>query len=170
MPTKRHGAPWSRTLILSTACVSLLLVCVMLSGFRQMGTLDVTSLGFWAAMLPAGLLAGGALCSIRGYSVTADAILVHRLFGDIRIPRRGLQSAAAEPDAFRGALRTWGNGGLGSFTGWYQSSHLGSFRAYATDSTLSVVLRYADRTIVLTPKHPDRFVHDLSEAAVVSPT
>lgn len=155
-------------MILSTVCVSVLLGAVMLSGFRQMGPLDVMSLAFWAAMLPAGLLAGAVICLVRGYTITANAILVHRLFWDTQIPRRGLQSAAAEPGAFRGALRTWGNGGLFAFTGWYQSCVLGSFRAYATDGALSVVLRYADRTIVLTPRHPELFVRELSESAAAA--
>jgi hypothetical protein len=74
-----------------------------------------------------------------------------------------LQSAALEPDAFRGTLRTFGNGGLFGFTGWYESSRLGSFRAFATDGTRTIVLRYAEQAIVITPDQPDQFIRELSK-------
>lgn len=119
---------------------------------------------FWAYLLPLALVFGTALFTVRGYSLTSDAILVHRLFWVTRLPRVGLQSARVEPEAFRGSIRTCGNGGLFSFSGWFRSPSLGSFRAFATNPKLAVVLRYADRTIVVSPADPESFVDELSAA------
>jgi hypothetical protein len=53
-----------------------------------------------------------ALFVVRGYTITPDAILVHRLFWSTRLPRVGLQSATAEPKVMRKSIRTCGNGGF----------------------------------------------------------
>jgi hypothetical protein len=120
-------------------------------------------LGF-AALLPLVLLFGTALFTIRGYSIASDCILVHRLLWSTRLPRAGLESAQAEPDAMRGSLRTFGNGGAFSFTGFYYNKRLGSYRAYVTDPQRTVVLRYANRRVVLSPATPEDFVRDLALA------
>ena len=112
-------------------------------------------------LLPLAIILGAAPFTIRGYTITADAILVHRLCWATRLPLQGLQSATAEPDAMRGSLRTFGNGGLFSFSGRYWSKHLGAYRALVTDPRRTVVLRYADRTVVLSPETPEQFVRDL---------
>jgi len=51
-----------------------------------------------------------------------------------------------------------------SVVGTADSSRLGSFRAHATNNNRTVVLRYGDKTIVVTPDNPDTFVRELSEA------
>ncbi len=62
----------------------------------------------------------------------------------------------------RTCLRTCGNGGMFSFTGWYWSRPLGHFRAFVTDLNRTVVLRFADRTLVVSPEHPEEFVREIS--------
>ena len=104
---------------------------------------------------------GATLYVIRGYTVTPEAILVHRLFWDTLLPREGIVSATAEPDAMKWSLKVWGNGGLFSFTGWYWSKRLGRFRAYVTNPNLTVVLRWEKRTAVVSPDDPEAFVREL---------
>jgi hypothetical protein len=116
----------------------------------------------WLALLPLVLLFGTALFTIRGYSISSDSILVQRLLWSTVLPRTGLESAQVEPDAMRGSLRTFGNGGAFSFTGFYYNKRLGSYRAYVTDPRRAVVLRYANRRVVLSPAAPEDFVHDLA--------
>jgi hypothetical protein len=113
-------------------------------------------------LLPLVILLGTALFTIRGYGISSDAILVHRLLWSTRLPRAGLQSASVEPDALRGSLRVFGNGGGFSFSGFYYSKRLGSFRAFVTDRRRTVVLRYANRRVVLSPGTPEDFVQDLA--------
>ena len=159
---KHYNAPWSRTLLLVTVISTAVLLCITLSELRGIASLQIGTLGFWLSILPLFLVVGAALFMVRGYSITSDEILIHRLFWDTKLSREGLQSVALEPDALRGALRTFGNGGLFGFTGWYESSRLGSFRVFATDSARTVVLRYAGRVVVVTPDPPEQFIRELS--------
>ena len=153
---KHYQAPWSRSLIIMSALGAV--VCVG-------AAVGVTWSGrSWIALLPLTILCGGILFTIRGYSVAPDAILVHRLFWTTRLPLVRLESAQFEPDAMRGSLRTFGNGGLFSFSGFYRNSSLGSYRAFVTDPHRTVVLHFPARTVVVSPSTPDDFVHDICAA------
>lgn len=74
----------------------------------------------------------------------------------------GLISAEAMPEAMSGSLRTCGNGGAFSFTGWYWSRRLGAFRAYVTDLNRTVVLRFGKRTVIVSPGAPEDFAKELN--------
>ena len=109
-----------------------------------------------------GLLAGASLYTVRGYEVTDDAVLVQRLFWVTRLPRRSLISATLEPNAFTGTVRTCGNGGLYSISGWYWNKRIGTFRALVTDPKRTVVLRFSDRKpVVVSPGDPEGFIRAL---------
>jgi hypothetical protein len=112
-------------------------------------------------VMPLVLLAGCALFIVRGFVVTPDAILVKRLFWKTRLSRAGLQSAVFSPESTRGSVRTCGNGGLYSFTGWYWNLDLGKYRAFVTDHAKIVVLKYPETTIVLSPGDPEDFVKEV---------
>ncbi len=60
------------------------------------------------------------------------------------------------------SLRTCGNGGFFSFTGFYRNKALGAYRAYVTDLHQTVVLRYSDRTVVVSPESPEEFARELA--------
>lgn len=156
---KNYKAPWSASLIVVSSLAAVLCagiaIGLVLSG---RGALP------WVALLPIAIIAGGALFTIRGYTVTPDAIGVHRLFWTTRLPLAGLQSAQFEPDAMRGSIRTFGNGGLFSFTGFFRSKALGAYRAFVTDLHRTVVLRFSSRTVVVSPAAPEDFVHEITVA------
>lgn len=118
----------------------------------------------WIALLPLAIIAGGALFTIRGYTVTPDAVWVHRLFWKTRLSLTGLQSARFEPDAMSGSIRIFGNGGLFSFSGFFRNKTLGTYRAIVTDPHLTVVLRFSSRTMVVSPSTPEDFVHEIAIA------
>lgn len=154
---KSYKAPWSASLIIISSLTTILCVGIALGMiWSSRGILP------WVALLPLAIVCGGALFTIRGYSVILDAILVHRLFWTTRLPLAGLQSAQFEPDAMRWSLRTFGNGGLFSFTGFFRNKSLGAYRAFVTDPHRTVVLRYSARTVVVSPAAPEEFVHDLT--------
>ena len=155
---KTFRAPWGRTLKWMSALSVVLLLGV----------------GVWILTLPGprllvyvplalfvGMALGAALFTIRGYTVAPDAILVHRLLWKTRVPRVGLVSATVEPHAMKGSLRTCGNGGMFSFTGWYWSKKLGHFQPYVTDLNRTVVLRWEKRTVVVSPDDPEAFVREV---------
>jgi hypothetical protein len=169
---KRHKAPWSRTLLATTILATL--IC-----------LAVAALPWWIPSAPAGaewsrwLIGSSALvlllvpaCAgscVLGYSVTAGEILIHRPFRTTRLPRADMVSATCEPHAMRGSIRTFGNGGFFSFTGWYWNKRLGSYRAFVTDPASPVVLRYRNRTVILSPENPGNFVSELNATSTVPP-
>jgi hypothetical protein len=151
---KTHRAPWSPSLAVLTALATALLLGSATALLWQ------GSQRILGALLAAVWL-GSLLFVIRGYTITPDAIEVHRLLWRTRLPLHGLESVRCDPDAMRGSLRLFGNGGLFSFTGLYRNSTLGSYRAFVTDPRRCVILRFPARTIVLSPAEPETFAQEL---------
>ena len=159
---KRYAAPWSKLLIVMSMLVTVLCLGISATVWWESAAKRPSSPPCWLAVLPLVILFGAAPFTIRGYAITPDAILVHRLLWDTQLPRVGLESAQVEPDAMRRSLRTFGNGGGFSFSGFYYNKRLGSYRAFVTDLHRTVVLRYAKRRVVVSPAAPEDFVRDLA--------
>lgn len=119
----------------------------------------------WLALLPLLLLVGTLIFIVRGYSIEPNVLAIQRLFWTTRLPLSGLQSATVTPNAMRGSHRLCGNAGMFSITGWYRNPALGTYRAYVTDLCDTVVLRFSERTIVVSPKNPDQFAAEISQFA-----
>jgi len=154
---KKYTAPWSSSLI----CISTFatLVCVAAAIYVALrGNL-------WMALLPLAIVFGGLLFTVRGYTVSSDMLLIHRLWWSTRLPLGDLHSAQVEPRAMRWSLRTFGNGGLFSFSGWYYNTILGAYRAFVTDPNRAVVLELGQRSVVVSPSVPEDFVRDLLATA-----
>jgi hypothetical protein len=158
---KTYRAPWSTALIVMSAMVTVLCVGIAAFAFWEATAKHHSGLVLLAALLPLTLLFGTAPFTIRGYTITPEAILVHRLLWETALPRAGMESARVEPEAMFWSLRTFGNGGVFSFTGFYYNKRLGSYRAYVTDPRRAVVLRFARRRIVVSPDSPEDFVRAL---------
>ena len=149
----RFDAPWSTAL----TGISLLLAAVAAVLLWAGATTGAVVLGAVVAL-------AGAL-AVRGYAVEPGVVVVQRPGWQTRLSLRGLESVGADPDAMRFAWRTWGIGGPFAFVGRYRSGRTGWFSAYATDRDRSVVLRWPDRTVVVTPDDPDAFVTAVETAA-----
>ncbi len=154
---KHYKAPWSPFLILLSVLLTALCLGLAFTEFRQHGA------SAWLGWLLVGLVVGCALCSIRGYAVTPEALLIHRLLWTTRVPLAGLQSARQETLSWWRGVRI-GNGGFFSFTGWRYSPGLGLYRVFATNGTDRVVLRYPGRIVVVSPSPPEEFVRELAAA------
>jgi Bacterial PH domain len=96
--------------------------------------------------------------SIRGYVLDAVSIHVLRPGWKTTVMLAGLQSATHDADAMSRSIRTFGNGGLFCIAGAFRNTTLGAYCAFATDPARAVVLKFQDRTVVLTPDRPDEFV------------
>src|SRR5439155_8624663 len=153
---KNYKAHWSTSLVVisSLATVLCLGITLYMVGYFH-GWLR------WEGFLPLSIILISALFTIRGYTVTPDAILVHRLCWTTRVPLAGLESVQVEPEAMRDSIRTFGNGGLFSFTGCFRNKPLGAYRAYVTDPHQTVVLRFPKRTVVVSPATPQEFVDEI---------
>jgi hypothetical protein len=158
---KAYRAPWGRPLIVISTLLVVLSV-VSLVGMPLIfgsGPRGMVFLAQWT--LPA-IVLGCLPFMIRGYVITEDAILIRRLFWTTRLDRGGLKSAESVPKAMNKSLRTCGNGGGFSFTGWYWSKSLGFYRAFVTDLNRTVVLRFGNRTVLVSPDDPEGFASELN--------
>jgi hypothetical protein len=158
MNTTTYKAPWGKML----RWMSAFSVVLVMGIFITIWVLDQSSASRAALLLLPGLLVGAALFIIRDYTIEPQELLIRRLLWTTRLPLAGLQSAVFQPGAMRGSLRLCGNGGMFSFTGWYRSRALGNYRAFVTDLTQTVVLRFPKRTVVVSPENPERFVSEIS--------
>lgn len=154
----RYRAPWAASVKWITGGVIVLFV----------GLVFATPWGgaaAWALLL--GLFAFGP----SGYSFEGRDLVIHRKgWSPARVPLAGLTAARISPDAMRRSLRTFGNGGVFGFTGWFHNSRLGRYRAWVTDPKRAVVLEFGDRTIVVSPGRPHLFVEELRERTGVEAT
>ncbi|HVM46719.1 MAG TPA: PH domain-containing protein [Candidatus Acidoferrum sp.] len=159
---KRYRATWCASLTVASGLVTLICLGVSAACWWQLGAQKQHDALRWLAALPLALLLGMLPFMVFGYTITREAILVHRLLWDTKLPRAGLESAQVDPEAMRRSLRTFGNGGGFSITGLYYNKRLGSYRAFVTDPRRCVVLRYANRRVVVSPDSPEEFVRELT--------
>ena len=152
---KHYKAQWDTSLIGVSSLATGTCLGIAFVAFRHGGA------SWWLGLALLALVGGCELFAIRGYAVTPEAILVHRLLWTTRLPLAGLRSAQFEPNAMRWSLRTFGNGGFFSFSGFYRNKPLGTYRAFVTDRHQTVVLRYDGRTVVVSPASPEEFAHEL---------
>jgi len=170
------NAPWGTPLVVMTIvclviCIGTSVPGVMLAIgnnaiLRAMGVRTFPVILQWSGWFMVVVLLLTILLSavymVRGYALTEDFLIVKRLGWDSRVSLARLMSAAADPNAVHGSFRIFGNGGCFSFVGWYRNKTLGTYRAYATDVKRSVVLRFSDKTIVVTPDDPQKFVAEIT--------
>lgn len=147
----RYGAPWATSVKVITGGVLALFV----------GLVYFTPWGGAAAwMLGLGLFAFGP----SGYTFEGRDLVVHRRgWSPYRLPLSGLTGASVSPAAMGRSIRTFGNGGVFGFTGWFYNSRLGRYRAWVTDPKRAVVLEFEDRAVVISPGRPNLFVDELRE-------
>jgi hypothetical protein len=114
-----------------------------------------------AGVLPL-VFAGIALFSyIAGYELADGSLTIRRLGRRQTLPLEGLTDVRAEPEAARRAWRVVGNDGLGAIIGRFRNRRLGAFEAYLTDKDRTVVLRWPDRTVVVSPDDPAAFAAEV---------
>ena len=157
----RIKAPWGKSPWVMSAFGTLICLGASLLVLRTMPSRAI-SFHFCLGILPLILIVVAALFTVRGYSVLGDSLLVERLFWSTRLSLAGLRSVEFRPDAVRGSIRIFGNGGFFSFTGYYRNKNLGSYRAFVTDPKRIVLLRFPDHAVVLSPDSPEDLVRTLS--------
>ena len=171
MDPRHFKAPWAASVKIATS-----FCCLLLSGLIGWGLFGSPG-GSLAARLvwnlsmvgvPLCFLSGGMLFMIRGYELTNDAVCVKRLLWRTPIDLSGLTSVEIDPEAMSKSLRTFGNGGLFCICGAFSNQSLGNYRAYATDPAKSVVLRFKNRVVVVTPHDPENFAAGITQTHHIS--
>jgi hypothetical protein len=163
-------ARWSKSLIVASIFATL--VCLGVS--YALWTLPLRggsaeTFRFWLTLLPLTVILICALFTIRGYSITNRELEIRRLLWTTRVSLHGLQRAYFDSNATHRSIRTFGNGGFFSFTGYFRNKQLGSYRAFMTDRRRAVVLRFSTSVIVVSPDQPEDFVNTISQYATVEP-
>jgi hypothetical protein len=150
-------APWSRSLKTASSVAVVLLLGIALIGFILLPA-SMPLVRLLVIALPACILAGGLLFMVSGYTLTASSLEIQRPFWTTSFALTDLVAAAGDAEALQGALRLFGSGGLFSFSGIFWKRKFGLFHAYGTDPGRAVVLKFKQRTIVVTPDDPLRLI------------
>ena len=158
---KIFAAPWSVLLKLMTLMSVIVLGSLPVFGLFNYHENMHPGLVFMIFVLPALILCGSIFFLIKGYQVSNGILLIHRLGWKTKLDLSDLESATSDPDAMKKSIRTFGNGGLFSFSGKYRNRKLGPYRAFATNPELSVILRFPGRVVIVTPESPTEFVRML---------
>lgn len=139
-------------ILLLLALVPHLLPRVPSSPFDEWSPLFAPVLGL-PVVVPALVLA-----RVKSYRLVDDELHVVRVGRTNRIPLAGLRRIDLDPAALERAWKTWGNDGLGAITGRFRSRKLGRFDALLTDTKHAVILRWPNRTLVVSPERAAFFV------------
>jgi hypothetical protein len=162
-------ASWSKSLIVASTFATLVCLGVTYAMWTLPMDASLERLRFWLGLLPSAVILVCALFTVRGYSIANCTLLIDRLFWKTRVSLRELRSIKFDPTATRRSIRTFGNGGFFSFTGYFRNKELGSYRAFMTDHRHAVVLRFPSSVIVISPDRPEDFVTTISQYARVEP-
>jgi hypothetical protein len=157
--TERFGAPWGGKLAVATliGIVALLGLPVAVAFIPARGAAPAWLVAAIAAV-DIVVLAVVVLFLIRGYRLDEHGLHVERLLWADRLPLAGLRRAWPDPEAMSRSLRLFGNSGFFCIAGLFSNRKLGRYRAFATDPRRAVVLQSEERTVVVTPDEPLRFL------------
>jgi hypothetical protein len=153
-------APWSRSLRTTTTVVTAALIAVAASVVLTAVLGRTVAIHIWliAVGIPIGMLATALPFSVRGYVLTENEIQIKRLGWITHLPFQTLNAVEGKADAMSNSIRAFGNGGFFAYTGLYWNRMLRFYRVYATDPSRAVILRYPDKTVVITPHDPQAFI------------
>ena len=159
-----YTAPWARSLILESLFFGG--ICIVASVWLLWQDRWAPQ---WLAVVPIIIICASALFLIRGYSVTSKAILIHRLLWTTRVSLEGLQKADFLPNITKRSIRIFGIGGMFSFSGCFRNQTLGKYNAFVTDPARTVVLRFPQKTVVLSPSSPENFLNSITRLVGTHP-
>jgi len=157
----RFSAPWSRSVKIISALVFAVLLGIVFVGSRKLPDSAPLSARLAATLIPVAILTGTLPFVVRGYFISDGEMRIARLGWQNRFALAEVVSVSVDPEAMRWSIRLCGSGGLFGFFGWFRNKTLGTYRAYATDPKNTVVVKLRDRTIVVTPDEPARFVQEM---------
>jgi len=84
-----------------------------------------------------------------------------------RFPLEGAVEVRRDPDVMKWAVKVFANGGLGSLRGSFRSRRMGKFYAFMTGTENAVVVRWPDKTVVVSPADTEFFMLCVRSAAAI---
>lgn len=150
-------APWPPILWITSLLASAVLLSVAYA------TRQIHPYGVPVAVIPLLILTGSVLCIVRDYRLSKKELQIRRLLWTTHIPLTRVKTVRHDMRVLKNSIRTFGNGGLFSFTGRYRSRVIGSYRLFATDLKKAVVIECQPSPIVITPQHTSAFIHTFKQ-------
>ncbi|KGL50358.1 PH domain-containing protein [Porphyromonas gulae] len=128
METGRQYYPlsiWQR--ILSVLVIIVLAIALVPAWYNGMWALAVA---LWVIILPA---VGWSIAIIPRYTeVTEKQIIVKQVWGQLVFDKKEVEIVPIVKDDLKSSIRTFGNGGLFGYAGYFQNKKLGKYRMYVT--------------------------------------
>jgi len=149
-------ARWGKILKIISTFISIFLLGIFSAIAFSDRTSTVTVMVLYLA-IPLLIIFVSLLFIVRGYTVSDNTLRIKRLLWNTNIDISMLSAVECDPKAMTGSIRTFGNGGLFSFSGRYRSTKLGSFKAYVTDFKNCVVIEASGQTTVVSPEDAELF-------------
>jgi hypothetical protein len=99
------------------------------------------------------------------YSVGKDFVVIHRLAGNVKIERKKISTVEIpEKGSLKGAIRSFGVGGLFGYFGYFYKFKIGKMIWYATRLDKMVLISMLDnKKIVVSPDEAERFMAALEK-------
>lgn len=116
--------------------------------------------GAWTGFALLVLISCFFFTSPKSYQVSPDQLQIKRIIGAVRIKKEEVQHIRI-PQAveMKWPMRTFGNGGLFGYTGYYRTGAIGSMVWYCTRrSHFVLIYRNSKPPIVITPDEPEKFI------------
>ena len=152
-------APWGKPLRIISLISGILLIGMSFLLFFVLNRApDSNAVAIVAPWIPLLIVATAAVFIVRRYQLSGDILIIHRLGWSNQYDLSQLVSISHDPAAVKGSIRNFGNGGLLSFSGIFWNKTLGSYRAYATDWSKTLVIKLPNRVLVITPDNPEEFI------------
>lgn len=159
------SAPWGRKVTIITILTSLLLIIIPIVQVVALRASNIPSSNKWvliaSALVSPLVLLGCALFMIRGYTLDAGRLIVQRMIWTNTLDLGDLEAAYHDPEAVKRSRKSIGNDGLFAMHGTFRNKTLGRYKAFITDPERAVVLKLRDRTVVVSPDDPERFLREL---------
>lgn len=155
------SAPWDSTLRRVTLVIALVCLAITASLWPVMQAEGITSMHFWGGLLPTLIALGCAVLQVKGYRLEDGDLVVERRLWVKRFPLSELESVQPEPQLMRQSNSLLGNSGFFGFMGLFKHSATGTFRAFVTDPSQTLLLRFPQRAIAISPGDQERFLAGL---------
>lgn len=94
--------------------------------------------------------------STSGYRITNDKLIIERPVGKKIISLKNLQDIYSYQKIEKGfTIRTFGNGGLFGYFGYFNNDEIGRFKLYSTKGSAFVILDFGKEKIGISPDDPE---------------
>ena len=141
-----------------TLIITLLFIGILISNFIWF---EETNSAIFLIPVFIGIYAVCIFFMPLGYKITESEIVVERMLSSVRFKTDDVKSIQEiGKHTIAGSVRTFGNGGLFGFTGYFANSALGKMTWFVTRKDTLVLIDLLDgKKILISPNEPKEFMN-----------